>query len=118
MTDTRTRPPLAIYRKAAGLSQQALGDHVGVHQATVCFYESGRGTPTLALALAIAARLGQPVETLWATLLPAYHSLVVGDGAPTHSPKHQPREGASERAEAHQDAAEICGVYGNASISE
>jgi DNA-binding XRE family transcriptional regulator len=52
-------------RVARGLSRQQLADLVGVHYQTVGYLERGEYSPSLALALKIAAVLGHPVEALF-----------------------------------------------------
>ena len=52
-------------RKAAGLSQQALGSAVGVTRQTVIALEANRYAPSLELAFRLSRTLGVPVETLF-----------------------------------------------------
>jgi DNA-binding XRE family transcriptional regulator len=52
-------------RVARGLSRQQLADLVGVHYQTVGYLERGEYSPSLALALKIAAVLGRRVEELF-----------------------------------------------------
>lgn len=53
-------------RQAAGLTQAALADAVGVTRQTVVAVEAGDYAPSVYLALALAARLGTTVEALFA----------------------------------------------------
>lgn len=69
-TKGRRRAPergarIAMARKAAGLSQQALADRVGAGRVTIARIEGGVQTPTIDLALAIGRVLEQPVESLF-----------------------------------------------------
>lgn len=52
-------------RLAAGLSQAALGDALGVSRQTVNSIETGRYLPSLPLALAIARFFDQTVEEVF-----------------------------------------------------
>lgn len=52
-------------RTAAGISRQELADQVGVHYQTVGYLERDEYSPSLVLALRIAAALGQRVEDLF-----------------------------------------------------
>jgi DNA-binding XRE family transcriptional regulator len=52
-------------RAARDLSRQQLADLVGVHYQTVGYLERGEYSPSLALALKIAAVLGLRVEDLF-----------------------------------------------------
>jgi DNA-binding XRE family transcriptional regulator len=52
-------------RVARDLSRQQLADLVGVHYQTVGYLERGEYSPSLALALKIAAVLGLRVEDLF-----------------------------------------------------
>ena len=110
VTNRRSKPPLAEFRKAAGLSQKDLGEAIGVDQATVCYYETGQGTPRLKQAFKVAARLGQPLEVLWANLATAAVSKrgkVVGKIGPTPRPTHRRRGAAVSGAEVRSETAEI-----------
>lgn len=52
-------------RTNAGLSRQELADQVGVHYQTIGYIERGEYSPSLVLALNIAAALKQDVEDLF-----------------------------------------------------
>lgn len=52
-------------RQAAGLSQAALGEALGVSRQTVIAIETGRYDPSLKLALRIARQFGQQVEEVF-----------------------------------------------------
>lgn len=56
---------LDVHRRAAGLSRQQLAEAVGVHYQTIGYLERGEYSPSLALALDIAATLEQPVEAIF-----------------------------------------------------
>ncbi|HET7303847.1 MAG TPA: helix-turn-helix transcriptional regulator [Segeticoccus sp.] len=52
-------------RQAAGLSQAALGEQLGVSRQTVIAIETGRYDPSLRLALRIGRHFGRPVEDIF-----------------------------------------------------
>ena len=52
-------------RTAAGLSQGALGEALGVSRQTINSIEKGRYLPSLPLALALARLFGTTVETIF-----------------------------------------------------
>lgn len=52
-------------RLAAGLSQADLAGVLGVSRQTVNAVESGRWTPSLPLAFAIARHFGRPIEEVF-----------------------------------------------------
>lgn len=52
-------------RTATGLSRQDLADRVGVHYQTIGYIERGEYSPSLVLALQIAAVLGASVEEIF-----------------------------------------------------
>lgn len=52
-------------RQAAGLSQAALGQILGVSRQTVIAIETGRYDPSLPLAIAIARQFGTSVEEIF-----------------------------------------------------
>lgn len=52
-------------RQAAGLSQAALGEELGVSRQTVIAIETGRYDPSLKLALRIARQFGEQVEEVF-----------------------------------------------------
>ena len=52
-------------RTAQGLSRQALADAVGVHYQTIGYLERGEYSPSLLLALKIAAVLGAEVGEIF-----------------------------------------------------
>jgi len=67
MFEERPRPLNALQRKriASGLSQDELAEAVGVSRQTISSIENRRTTPSVQLALAIAAELGARVEELF-----------------------------------------------------
>jgi transcriptional regulator with XRE-family HTH domain len=56
---------VAQARHRKGLSQAKLADRIGTARSTVARVEIGMTTPTLDLALALAAELGESVESLF-----------------------------------------------------
>jgi putative transcriptional regulator len=56
---------VAEARKRAGLSQQALADKVGIGRQSLLRIEAGRQDPSVTIALALAAAVGEPVERLF-----------------------------------------------------
>ena len=52
-------------RNAMGLTQERLGDRVGVSRQTIISIEGGRYDPSLALAIRLAVVLGMRVEELF-----------------------------------------------------
>jgi putative transcriptional regulator len=52
-------------RTAAGLSQGALGEALGVSRQTVNAIETGKYDPSLPLALRLARHFAQPVESIF-----------------------------------------------------
>ena len=52
-------------RTKAGLSRQDLADRVGVHYQTIGYIERGEYSPSLVLALQIAAALKSPVDQIF-----------------------------------------------------
>ncbi len=52
-------------RTKAGLSRQDLADRVGVHYQTIGYIERGEYSPSLVLALQIAAALKSPVDQVF-----------------------------------------------------
>lgn len=52
-------------RQESGLSRQELADQVGVHYQTIGYIERGEYSPSLVLALRIAAALGVSVEEIF-----------------------------------------------------
>jgi putative transcriptional regulator len=57
--------PVAAARKRVGLSQQALAERIGVGRQSIARIEGGTQTPSVEMALAIAAAVGEPVEALF-----------------------------------------------------
>lgn len=55
---------LAALRTQKGLTQAALAQKLGVTQATVANYESGRREPSIAMLRKIAQALGVDIATL------------------------------------------------------
>ena len=56
---------LEEWRIERGLSRQELADAVSVHYQTIGYLERGEYSPSLALALQIAAELGAPLEEIF-----------------------------------------------------
>ena len=56
---------LEEWRSAKGLSRNELADEVGVHYQTIGYLERGEYSPSLSLALRIAALIEVPVEHLF-----------------------------------------------------
>lgn len=52
-------------RTSVGLSRQELADRVGVHYQTIGYIERGEYSPSLVLALQIAAALNAPIEEIF-----------------------------------------------------
>ncbi|MFD1935333.1 MULTISPECIES: helix-turn-helix transcriptional regulator [Nonomuraea] len=52
-------------RNAAGLSQQALGERLGVSRQTINAIEQGRYDPSLPLAIRLARFFGRSVEEIF-----------------------------------------------------
>lgn len=59
------RNDVRTLRQAAGLSQAALGERLGVSRQTVIAIENGRYDPSLPLAIAIARHFGTTVEEIF-----------------------------------------------------
>jgi molybdate-binding protein/transcriptional regulator with XRE-family HTH domain len=77
---------LRLARLGRGLSQVALADQAGVTRQTISGIESGRWSPSLDVALAIASALGSSVEELFGTaprFAPLQARLVAGAREPT-----------------------------------
>lgn len=53
------------YRTKAGITQEALGEQIGVTRQTIIAIERGNYTPSVLLALKLAAVFAVPVETLF-----------------------------------------------------
>jgi DNA-binding XRE family transcriptional regulator len=58
---------IAMLRAERGISRRALADALGVHYQTVGYLERGEYSPSLYLALRIAAYFEVPVEVIFAT---------------------------------------------------
>ena len=56
---------VAQARHRAGLTQPQLAEKVGVSRPTIARIEAGGHSPSVAVALAIARELGEPVEALF-----------------------------------------------------
>jgi putative transcriptional regulator len=56
---------LAVERERANISRQELADLVGVHYQTIGYLERGEYSPSLVLALRIAAALSMPIESIF-----------------------------------------------------
>ncbi|MEE2525439.1 helix-turn-helix transcriptional regulator [Hyphobacterium sp. HN65] len=52
-------------RGEKGLSQQALGDALGVSRQTIISIENGKYDPSLPLAFKIARQFGMPIEEIF-----------------------------------------------------
>jgi DNA-binding XRE family transcriptional regulator len=55
---------IAQARNRAGLSQQALADRIGIGRQSLLRIEAGNQDPSVSIALAIAAAVHEPIETL------------------------------------------------------
>jgi transcriptional regulator with XRE-family HTH domain len=58
---------LARARNSAGLTQQAVADRVGISQASLASYESGRRPVTAAMLVRLANAIGTPAAVLFTT---------------------------------------------------
>ncbi|GAA4418086.1 helix-turn-helix transcriptional regulator [Actinokineospora soli] len=58
---------IAVLRAERGVSRRQLADALGVHYQTVGYLERGEFSPSLHLALRIAAYFEVPVETVFST---------------------------------------------------
>ena len=58
---------IAMLRAERGISRRDLAEALGVHYQTVGYLERGEYSPSLHLALRIAAYFEIPVETIFAT---------------------------------------------------
>ena len=58
---------IAYLRRAAGLSQEELGNAVGVSQMAVSFWENGKSYPSAAILPKIADVLGCTIDELYAS---------------------------------------------------
>jgi putative transcriptional regulator len=58
---------IAMLRAERGISRRELADALGVHYQTVGYLERGEYSPSLHLALRIAAHFEVPVEVVFAT---------------------------------------------------
>ena len=65
MTDTRLHNSVRRHRRNLRLSQEALGDQVGVSRHAIMAIESGRQVPSTTLALRLAATFGCAVKDLF-----------------------------------------------------
>lgn len=52
-------------RGAQGLSQQAMGEKLGVSRQTIISIENGKYDPSLPLAFKIARLFGEPIEAIF-----------------------------------------------------
>ncbi|MEF9960351.1 MAG: helix-turn-helix transcriptional regulator [Niameybacter sp.] len=59
------RCELKKYRVLKGLTQEQLGDQVGVRRETIMRLESGKYNPSLKLAIDISRVVETPIETLF-----------------------------------------------------
>jgi putative transcriptional regulator len=62
---TKVQNNIAKFRKKAGLSQQELADAISVSRKTISTVETNRFTPSVIIALKIAANFNMPVESLF-----------------------------------------------------
>jgi putative transcriptional regulator len=62
---TKVQNNIAKFRKEAGLSQQELADAISVSRKTISTVETNRFTPSVIIALKIAANFNVPVESLF-----------------------------------------------------
>ena len=86
---------LANARRAAGLSQEALGQAVGVSKATISMMECGLRTPKVDLLVLLAAALGVPPHSL----LPDSDSTAPAAPEDENAPKARaPRRGGAASA--------------------
>ena len=58
---------IAMLRAERGISRRQLADALGVHYQTVGYLERGEYSPSLHLALSIAAYFEVPVEVIFST---------------------------------------------------
>jgi putative transcriptional regulator len=58
---------IAVLRAERGISRRQLAEALGVHYQTVGYLERGEYSPSLALALRIAACFEVPVEVVFST---------------------------------------------------
>lgn len=63
--EERVANRIETLRTKANLSRQELADKVGVHYQTIGYIERGEYSPSLVLALKIAAALGKKVEQVF-----------------------------------------------------
>lgn len=63
--EERVANRIELLRSQAGLSRQELADRVGVHYQTIGYLERDEYSPSLVLALKIAAALAHPVEEVF-----------------------------------------------------
>jgi putative transcriptional regulator len=62
---TKVQNNIAKFRKEAGLSQQELADAISVSRKTISTVETNRFTPSVIIALKIAAHFHASVESLF-----------------------------------------------------
>lgn len=72
---------IAVLRKQAGLSQEALAEKSNLHRTYIGFIEQGKRDPSIGSLNKIARVLGLDVETLFASS--EFGTLVVQDKAKT-----------------------------------
>jgi putative transcriptional regulator len=58
---------IAVLRAERGTTRRQLAEAVGVHYQTVGYLERGEYSPSLQLALRIAAFFGVPIEAIFST---------------------------------------------------
>ncbi|AEF41077.1 MULTISPECIES: helix-turn-helix transcriptional regulator [Hoyosella] len=58
---------IAVLRVERGISRRELSEALGVHYQTIGYLERGEYSPSLHLALRIAAFFGVPVEVVFST---------------------------------------------------
>ena len=72
---------IALFRAEAGMSRKALADKVGVNRQTIGFLERGDYSPSLELALNVAAVFQVPVELLFSFKpFPSVAETLLGQG--------------------------------------
>lgn len=62
---------IRLFRKAEGLTQKELGEKIGMSDAQIRNYESGRANPKIDTLKRIAVGLGVPLDNLYSDIAPA-----------------------------------------------
>lgn len=78
---------ITLFRVERGLSRKDLATAVGVNPQTIGFLERGAYSPSVELALKLAATFGVPVETLFS--LKPFPSLATQIASGGHQPEEQ-----------------------------